>query len=219
MKAIFAALLLCFILPVGAMTVSPMSQALESTATTGSIRIQNDAKGKKRYQVVVDLMTVGPTGEKVLRPSNDLMFFPSSLIELDPGKVQTLRWKRSNLEAAHEQAYQIRITELPLDNTDAVSVGQGVNVPIPLRMINTWVFVPPGAQPSLNVRRKNGYLVFHNTGNATAPVSKVSYGGQSVPGTHFVLPGERLLLKVETSSAARVSFIGRGGVAQSLPVE
>ena len=68
MKAILAALLLCFVLPAGAMTVSPMSQALESTAATGSIRIQNDANSKKRYQIVVDLMSVGPTGEKVLTP-------------------------------------------------------------------------------------------------------------------------------------------------------
>jgi len=219
MKAFLAALLMCLVSPVGAMTVSPMSQALESTAATGSIRIQNDAKGNKRYQIVVDLMTVGPTGEKVLTPSYDLTFFPSSLIELEPGKVQTLRWKRSNPGNAQEHAYQIRITELPLDSADTLSGGQGVSVPIPLRMINTWVFVPPGAQPSLKVHRENGFLVFRNAGTATAPVSKISYGGQSVPGTHFVLPGERLSLKVEASSASQVNFLGRGGVPQTLPVE
>ena len=219
MKAILAALLLCFVLPAGAMTVSPMSQALESAVATGSIRIQNDAKGKKRYQIVVDLMSVGPTGEKVLTPSNDLTFFPSSLIELAPGKVQTLRWKRSDPGSAQEQAYQVRIAELPLDSADAVSGGLGVSVPIPLRMINTWVFASPGAKPSLKVQREDGFLVFHNAGTATAPVSKVSYGGQSIPGTHFVLPGERLSLKVEASSAGTVSFLGRGGVPQTLPVE
>lgn len=94
MKAILAALLLCLALPASAMTASPMGQTLEASATTGALRIRNDSKGVKRYQVMVDVMSVGANGQKTFTPSTDFSFYPATVLELAPGKIQTLRWKR-----------------------------------------------------------------------------------------------------------------------------
>lgn len=217
MKRLILAIALCVSLPVWSMSVSPMGQALEANASTGTLRIRNDNKGEKRYQVVVDALTVDANGQKVHTPSSDLSFYPASVITLKPGAIQTLRWKRNTPPSAQEKAYQIIITETPLDNADAITNANGMQVSVTPRMLNPWVFVPAGAKPELSASKEPGYIVFRNTGTATAPLVNVSYAGAAAPGTFLVLPGERLKIQVN-GSGKEVNFTSRG-VAQSLAVE
>lgn len=217
MKRLILAISLCVSLPVWSMSVSPMGQALEANASTGTLRIRNDNKGEKRYQVVVDALTVDTNGQKIHTPSSDLSFYPASVITLKPGAIQTLRWKRNTPPSAQEKAYQIIITETPLDNADAVGNANGMQIVVSPRMLNPWVFVPIGAKPVLSASSETGYIVFRNTGTATAPLVNVTYAGAAVPGTFLVLPGERLKIKVDRTGK-EVTFTSRG-VAQSLAVE
>ncbi len=217
MKRLFLAIALCVSLPVWSMAVTPMGQTLEANASTGTVRIYNNNNGQKRIQIVVDALTVGADGQKIRTPSSDLSFYPASVITLKPGAVQTLRWKRNTTPSAQEKAYQIIITETPMDAEDAITDSSGMKVSLSPRMLNPWVFVPTGAKPILSASKDNGYLVFQNTGTATASLVNVSYAGAVVPGNFLVLPGERLKIKVDRTGK-EVSFTSRG-VAQSLAVE
>lgn len=237
MKAILAVLLLCLAMPASAITASPMGQTLDPNTTTGSLRILNNSKGAKRYQVLVDVMSVGADGQKVFTPTTEIAFYPATVIpSLGPGKIQTLRWKRP-ATPGREVIYQVELREEPLDDDDAVVVTQGMSVNLRPRMLLPWAFVPPGATPVLSARHEtatelvrevvNGktvevprtflYLVFENAGSATASIQKISYAGQPDPGPQLVLPGERLRLKV-SASAREVKFTQKG-VAQTLAVE
>ena len=217
MKAILAALLLCLALPASAMTASPMGQTLDANTTTGALRIRNDSKGEKRYQVMVDMITLGADGKKVFTPSTDFTFFPSSVLTLAPGKIQTLRWKRNANQPGREAVYRVELRETPLDNADAMPIGQGASVNIRPRMLLPWLFVPHGAKPDLRAHREADFLVLENAGTGTARLHKIAYAGNKDPGPQLVLPGERLRLKVE-SSAPTVSFI-LVGTLQTLAVE
>jgi len=218
MKLLLAALLLCLAIPAGAMNVSPMGQALEANASTGILRIHNDSKEEKRYQVMVDALTVGADGQKVQTPSSDLTFYPATVITLKAGATQTLRWKRNSPPSAQEKAYLVIIREEPVTvPADTGSETMGMKLVFTPRFLNPWVFVPHGAKPSLSVHREGSGLVFVNTGTATAPLTQVSYGGKSIPGNHLVLPGERYLLQAE-GVGKEVHFVSRG-VAQSLSVD
>ena len=217
MKAILAALLLCLALPASAMTASPMGQTLDANTTTGALRIRNDSKGAKRYQVLIDVISIGADGKKVFTASPDFAIFPSSVLTLAPGKIQTLRWKRNNAQPGREVVYQVEIRETPLDDADAVSIGQGASVNIRPRMLLPWAFVPHGAKPDLRAHREDGFLVFENAGTATAGLQKIAYAGNKDPGPQLVLPGERLRIKTQ-ASAPSVSFVMKG-VAQTLAVE
>lgn len=237
MKRLILAIALCVSLPVWSMAVTPMGQTLEANASTGTMRIYNNNNGQKRIQIVVDALTVGADGQKIRTPSSDLSFYPASVITLKPGAVQTLRWKRNTPPSDKEKAYQIIITESPMDAEDAITDSSGMKVSLSPRMLNPWVFVPAGAKPALSavhevvqeagsevidgkkrdVLRSVNYLVFHNTGTATASLVNVSYAGAVVPGNFLVLPGERLKIKVDRTGK-EVSFTSRG-VAKSLAVE
>ena len=217
MKRLILAIALCVSLPVWSMAVTPMGQTLEANASTGTMRIYNNNNGQKRIQIVVDALTVGADGQKIRTPSSDLSFYPASVITLKPGAVQTLRWKRNTPPSAQEKAYQIIITETPMDAEDAITDSSGMKVSLSPRMLNPWVFVPVGAKPALSATREDGYLVFRNTGTATASLVNVIYAGSVVPGNFLVLPGERLKIKVDRTGK-EVSFTSRG-VSQSQAVE
>jgi P pilus assembly chaperone PapD len=220
MKPFFAALMLSLAIPAAAMTVSPLAQSLDQNTTTGSVRIQNDGKGEKRYQILVDRYTVDAEGRRVMVPATDLVFFPSTVITLGPGKIQTLRWKRPLSADGREVAYQVEIREEPLDKLDAVTSAQGFLVTLRPRVLLPWVFTPAGAKPAISAHHEVvgnvQYLTFVNRGTATAPLQKISYGANPI-GPQFVLPGEHLRVKVATR-AAEVKFDLRGA-AQSLAVE
>jgi P pilus assembly chaperone PapD len=194
-----------------------MGQTLEANASTGTVRIYNNNNGQKRIQIVVDALTVGADGQKIRTPSSDLSFYPASVITLKPGAVQTLRWKRNTPPSAQEKAYQIIITETPMDAEDAITDSSGMKVSLSPRILNPWVFVPAGAKPVLTASSEDGFLVFRNIGTATASLVNVIYAGSVVPGNFLVLPGERLKIKVDRTGK-EVSFTSRG-VAQSLAVE
>jgi len=218
MKLLISLLLLCLALPAGAMNVSPMGQALEANASTGILRIHNDTKEEKRYQVVVDALTVGTDDQKVQTPSSDLAFFPATVITLKPGATQTLRWKRTTPPSSQEKAYLVIIREEPVTvPTDIESESVGMKLVFTPRFLNPWVFVPQGAKPSLSAHREGRDLVFVNTGTATAPLTQVSFGGKPISGNYLVLPGERFRLPAE-GAGKEVHFVSRG-VAQSLSVD
>lgn len=216
MKHLLVALLACLVLPAGATSVSPMGQALEATATTGTLRIHNESKETKRYQVMVDALSVGPAGERTQAASSDLSFYPSTVITLKPGATQTLRWKRNMPTSTQEKAYLVIIREEPSSSVEDAA-GVAVKLRYTPRFLNPWVFVPHGAKPSLSVKREGSDLVFFNSGTATAPLTQVSFAGQSIPGNFLVLPGERFRLPAD-GTGREVHFVSRG-VAQSLPVD
>ncbi|WP_140722543.1 hypothetical protein [Pseudomonas sp. Hp2] len=192
-----------------------MGQALEATATTGTLRIHNESQAAKRYQVLVDGLSVGPAGERIQAASADLAFYPSSVVTLKPGATQTLRWKRTTTASVQEKAYLVIIREEPVSVED--TGGVGFKLHYTPRFINPWVFVPPGAKPALSVTREGSDLVFFNRGTATAPLTQMSFAGNPIPGNFLVLPGERFRLRVE-GTGREVHYVSRG-VAQSLPVD
>jgi P pilus assembly chaperone PapD len=217
MKAFLLFLSLCVCTPAFALTVSPMGQTLDASTATGSLRIQNNSKGAKRYQILADVVTIGADGQKVRTPTTDLVFYPASVVTLETGKIRTLRWKRSAVSTSQPQTYIVTVKEMPLDQADAVSIRPGASITYAPQMTFPWVFTPPNATPLLKARHEGNALVLINTGNGVAGLQHISYGGNPNPGSQIVLPGERLRLPAKASSN-EVSFQLKG-VMTTLPVE
>lgn len=215
MKSLYASLLLLLSLPASALTVSPMAQTLDQSASTGTLRIKSDEATTLRYQVMVDAWTVGPNGEKVMTPSTNLAFYPATVITLGPGKIQTLRWKRTGSMPGKQQVYFITVK--PLDPPTTKAVINGASVLIGKQMGMAWTFTSPGLAPVLSAKREGANLVFHNAGNASARLSDIRYGGSVVSNLQLVLPGETLKLPVK-ASASTVDFVMKDA-PHSLPVE
>lgn len=217
MKAFLLFLSLCVCAPTFAMTITPLGQTLDQSTTTGSLRIQNNSKGTKRYQIVADVLSIGANGEKVQAPTSDLAFYPASIVVLEPGKIRTLRWKRSAVPSTQAQTYMITVQEMPMDQSDAVEIRTGMSVSLAPRMKFPWVFTPPSAAPVLSARHEGNALVLSNTGKGVAGLAHISYAGNPDPGAQVVLPGERLRLPAKASSN-EVTFQLKG-VLQTLSVE
>lgn len=197
MKAILVALLLCICVPASAASLSPMAQALPASTSTGAVQVINDSKIERRYQIVVDVMSVGVNGEKVKTPATDLRFYPTPIMTLGPGKTQTLRWKRTAPDTSREQLYWIQL--VPLDDGEVIQFSNGTSLKVKLGIQVPWAFTPKGMTSQLAARHEGDFLVFTNTGNAAASLSQVRYGTNPDLGVQLVLPGERLRLSTRAS--------------------
>lgn len=188
MKRLILSLSLIAALPAHAISLTPMGQKLEQSATVGSLMVHNNTASPARYQVVVDQWVLDSSGNKSVVETSDFRFYPATVFELAPGQTQTLRWKRENASAS-EQAYLIKVQETPLSKTVASGTTGMSLVPVP-RFELLWTFSPAGAEPQLRAKRQGGELILTNEGSATARLNDLSYPGVPENSSFVLLPGE-----------------------------
>lgn len=198
MKRLILSLCLFAAIPAHAISLTPMGQKLDQSATVGSLRVHNNTTSPARYQVVVDKLVVDSSGRKSEVETSDFRFYPATLFELAPGQTQTLRWKRENASAS-EQAYLVKVQETPLSKTVASGTTGMSLVPV-LRFELLWTFSPAGAEPQLRAKRQGGELILTNEGSATARLNDLSYPGVPENSSFVLLPGESKSFKGVSAS-------------------
>jgi fimbrial chaperone protein len=119
----------------GSIEVTPTSVNLSAKLTSGMLALTNRGKEAVRFHVAAFEWTETPTGEMVLKPTKDLMFFPA-MMALNPQEARNLRVGTTVKPGATEKAYRLFIQELPAlartndQASNAVQMLTRVGVPV-----------------------------------------------------------------------------------------
>ncbi|WP_165710284.1 fimbrial biogenesis chaperone [Stenotrophomonas maltophilia] len=211
MRKLLLAIALATPLASHAVEVSPVVAIYSPSQKIGVLSITNTDATPKTYQVFADAWTV-ENGKQERRKTEDIRFAPS-LITIQPGKRQVIRYLKSN-PADIEQAYRIRVQEI-LDPEVAKLPGLHQTVKID----SPWFWRPKGAQPQLSASWQGGSLVIHNTGSATAQLTNLTAGSDNKNGlVGYVLPTEALRLPLKAKSPPSSISVVVNGVTQDLAV-
>ncbi|HGM5526063.1 molecular chaperone [Stenotrophomonas sp. MA5] len=211
MRKLLLAATLALPLASHAVEVSPVVAIYSPSQKIGVLSITNTDSTPKTYQVFADAWTI-ENGKQTRRETDDIRFAPS-LITVQPGKRQVIRYLKSN-PAASEQAYRIRIQEI-LDPEVAKLPGLHQTVKID----SPWFWRPKGAQPQLSASWQGGSLVIQNTGSATAQLTNLTAGPENRSGlVGYVLPTEALELPLKAKSPPSAIRVVVNGVVQELAV-
>lgn len=211
MRILLLAATLALPLASHAVEVSPVVAIYSPIQKIGVLSITNTDSTPKTYQVFADAWVV-ENGKQTRRETNDIRFAPS-LVTIQPGKRQVIRYLKSN-PAASEQAYRIRVQEI-LDPEVAKLPGLHQTVKID----SPWFWRPKGAQPQLSASWQGGSLVIQNTGNATAQLTNLTVGPENKNGlVGYVLPTEALRLPLKAKYPPSSISVFVNGVVQELAV-
>jgi fimbrial chaperone protein len=159
--------------------VSPVRIHLSDGKRSELLTLTNNGTEPARFQIKAHEWRQGADGEMILKPSNDLVFFPS-LFEIAPGKGRRVRIATTRSPGKSEDAYRIIVTELPRND------GQAGFVRV-LTKLNLPVFVQPTiarAKPTLKTTLKGNHVsvVLENRGNSHLKSTLVRVVGRSESG-------------------------------------
>jgi fimbrial chaperone protein len=149
------------------LSVNPTQIKLSKESPSALLTIKNEGTTATRVQVTVHVWAQRLDGQMDLKPTTDIVFFPS-MLTLEAGQGRTIRIGTTAAFTTTERSYRIFIEELPSPGTeglDASAVRMYTRLGIP-------IFLAPHnakALPSLStVKLDNGALNFRleNTGSA-----------------------------------------------------
>jgi len=95
-----------------AFQVSPVRITLSAQSKSALLSVRNESNEKLRFQVAVFAWDQNRQGEMVLKPTEDIVFFPV-LLSVDPGEQRVVRVGTAGSTAATEKAYRMFVEELP----------------------------------------------------------------------------------------------------------
>lgn len=96
----------------GSFQVYPIRVTLNANESTTLMTVKNDGAEKLRLQVSVMAWDQSKQGEMVLKPTEDIIFYPT-LLSIDGGDQRNLRVGTYTKEVAKEKSYRIIVEELP----------------------------------------------------------------------------------------------------------
>jgi fimbrial chaperone protein len=179
--------------------VAPIKLFLSASEQNGLLTVRNEGTEPGRYQVSVSAWTESPSGEMVLTPTKDVVFFPA-LFSLKPNEERNIRVGVTAKAGAVERTFRIFVEELPSEKT-----GTGVRL---LTRMGMPIFLQPekpAGQPVIEGPTvTGGKLTFKvkNTGNAhveftAASAQALDAAGASVfqhewKGWYLLAGGERV---------------------------
>ena len=91
--------------------VSPIRVSLVPNESSTLMTVRNEGEERLRLQISVMAWDQSKGGEMVLKPTDDIIFYPS-LLTVDPGGQRNLRVGSNGAVVAKEQTYRIFVEEL-----------------------------------------------------------------------------------------------------------
>ncbi len=147
-----------------AFQVSPVRITLSAQSKSALLSVRNESNEKLRFQVAVFAWDQNRQGEMVLKPTEDIVFFPV-LLSLVPGEQRVVRVGTAGSTAATEKTYRIFVEELPpLEKAkeNQIRVLTKMGVPIFFQPSKSLVH---GQIEEMIVRRSDFSFVVKNAGN------------------------------------------------------
>jgi P pilus assembly chaperone PapD len=168
--------------------IQPTLHVFPASQMTGTLVIENKGKVARTFQVRVLDWGLDAAGQDERIASTSLRFAPSVVV-VQPGTSQTLRWIRTP-QPGDEQRYRIKVDDLTGLLPGAAPV-EGIALRI--NMDFPWFFRNSGAQAEVSARLTDGKLLLTNGGDATARLERDADGGL----VGYVLPGQTLTVDDE----------------------
>ena len=145
------------------LSVNPTRIRLSTRTPSSLLTVKNEGQTATRVQITAHAWSQRLDGEMDLKPTTDIVFFPS-LLTLEPGQARTIRIGTTAAIGAAERTYRIFVEELPpLDRqTNGVRVLTKMGIPIFMK--------PPKEVASAtlnNLGQKSGKLFFTLTNDGT----------------------------------------------------
>lgn len=162
--------------------VSPIRVTFSPQEPTALMTVRNEGDQRLRLQVTVMAWDQNKQGEMVLKPTDDIIFYPN-LLTLEPGAQRSLRVGTMGAVVAKEQSYRIFIEELPSNvklQFTGVRIITKVSIPIFIR--------PAKAQVKNQIERialRGSDLTFEvkNQGNVHIQPREVRVKGTAADGS------------------------------------
>jgi fimbrial chaperone protein len=140
--------------------VNPTQIFLSAKTTSAMVTVRNESDTPLRFQLSVSAWEQSPTGELVLTPTDDIVFFPG-LLTLGPKEERRVRVGRVTAPADTEKTYRIFIEEMP--PLEAVGTAGGAAVQV-LTKMGIPIFVRPARETATasvsNLEQHDGALHF-----------------------------------------------------------
>jgi fimbrial chaperone protein len=150
-----------------AFDIAPITLVLSAKMPSGMLVVTNRGDEALRFQVSAFAWDQKPTGEMVLNPTKDIVFFPA-MLTLKPGEARNLRVGMNNAPGTSEKSYRVFVQELPplvTKTTDPGTIRVLTKMGIP-------IFIAPSAPKpvpvltNLALRGKSLSFDVKNAGNA-----------------------------------------------------
>ena len=124
--------------------VSPIRVTFQPNESSTLMTVRNEGDEKLRLQISVMAWDQRKDGEMVLKPTSDIIFYPT-LLTVDPGAQRNLRVGTKGSAVAKEQSYRIIVEELP---PNAKIQGSGVRI---VTKMSIPIFITPAKAEIKNV--------------------------------------------------------------------
>ncbi len=181
----------------GTFQVNPIRITLSPQSSSALLSVQNDGSETARFQIGVFTWDQSAEGEMVLKPTEDLIFYPK-LLTIEPGDHRNIRVGTKQAVVATEKSYRIFVEELPPDsNTQQKGIRLLTKMGVP-------IFIEPAKQlvhaefGQMKMGASGFFFEIKNVGNVHFFPSKISVLGKDMPGQTllereiqpwYVLPG------------------------------
>jgi fimbrial chaperone protein len=100
--------------------VNPTQIFLTGKATSALLTIRNESEDTLRFQLSAFAWDQSPTGELLLAPTSDIVFYPA-LLTLAPKEERKIRVGRTAPAGSAEKTYRIFVEEMPPLDEEGVS--------------------------------------------------------------------------------------------------
>ena len=160
-------------------SVKPVQVILTASGSSALLTVSNDSTEPIRLQVRAFAWDQSSTGEMLLSPTGDIIFFPTLLV-IEPHQQRNVRVGTKVAPGASERSYRLFITELP--PADGATTGRGRSELRILTELGIPVFVREGA-PSFEARVEDIRLL----------ASRAALTIRNMGGTHFMVQAVRVV--------------------------
>jgi fimbrial chaperone protein len=162
--------------------VSPIRVTFQPNESSALMTVRNEGDEKLRLQISVMAWDQSKEGEMVLKPTDDIIFYPT-LLTVEPGAQRNLRVGNKSIVVAKEQSYRIIVEELP-SNTKV----QGTGVRIVTKMSIPIFIKPAKAEVRNQIERialRGSEITFdvRNQGNVHIQPRELRVKGTGVDGS------------------------------------
>jgi fimbrial chaperone protein len=186
---ILATLLVLFLLQTeegrtSTFNVSPLKVVLSGKSSSALVEITNQSAEPLRLQLSVSSWDQSPTGELLLKETDEVLLFPP-LLTVEPGEKRKIRLGAVTPRGATEKSYRIILEELPptadskAEARNQIRVLTRMTIPVFLESSKQ---VASGTIADLTVQRSAASFEIRNTGTGHFSVEHINVKGTGSTG-------------------------------------